>query len=80
MVLLGFFHDSSLLLSPRISHLVVEESLPVRERVYMAEEDKEKSLKNHFDMTMIQTHNLSLLSRALYPLDHGGLPEESLLS
>ena len=33
MWVLGFFHDSSLLFSPGKSYFMVEESLPVRERV-----------------------------------------------
>ena len=41
----------------------------MRERVHMTEEEEEKSPKNHFAMAEIQTHNLSLLSRVLYPLD-----------
>ena len=56
---------------------MVEESLSVRERererVHMTEEE-EKSPKNHFAMAWILTHNLGLLSQALYPLVHGALP------
>ena len=44
-----------------------------RERVHL-EEEKEKSPKNHCAMAENQTHDLSLLSRVLYPLDHGALP------
>ena len=36
------FHDSSLLFSHRTSHLMVEESTLVRERVHIAEEEEEK--------------------------------------
>ena len=39
----------------------------------MAEEE-EKSPTNHFAKAGILTHDLNLLSRALYPLDHGALP------
>ena len=59
---------------------MVEESPSVRERVHVAEEEEEeKSPKNHFDMAGIQTHDISLLSHALYPLDHGALPTYVLL-
>ena len=39
---------------------------------------RRKSPKNLFPMNGIQTHDLSLLSGALYPLDYGALPQESL--
>ena len=68
------FHDSSLLLFPGTSHLMVEESQSVRERVHMAQEEEEKSPKSHFAMAGIRTHYLSLLSQVPYPLDHGTLP------
>ena len=46
-----------------------------KDSVRMAEEEEvEKSPKNHFAMARIQTDNLSLQSRELYPLDHGALP------
>ena len=53
---------------------MVEEYLSVREReiVHMKEEE-EKSPKNHHSMARIQTHDPSLLSQVLYPLDHGAL-------
>ena len=48
----------SFILSCWTSHLMIEESPSVVERVHMAEE-KEKSQKNHFAMAGIQTHDLS---------------------
>ena len=59
---------------------MVEESPSVRERVHMAEEkeeeneeEKEKSKKTNVVMAWIQTHNLSLLSQVLCPLNHSAL-------
>ena len=56
---------------------MVEESLLVREIINKAEEEEEKSPQNHYTNTMIRTHDLSLLNRVLYPLDHGALPKLS---
>ena len=44
------------------------------ERVHIAKEEEENSPKNHLDMAGIQTHDLNLLSRELFPLDHDTLP------
>ena len=57
---------------------MVEESPSVREREHIEEEEEEeeeKSPKSHVAMAWIWTHNVSPLSRALYPLDHGALPK-----
>ena len=64
------------LISPGTSHVVVEESPSVRERerVHLEEEKEKKSPKNHCAMAENQTHDLSLLSRVLYPQDLGALP------
>ena len=55
MALLGFFHDSSLLIALGISHLMIEEFPSVRERecTRWVEEEEEKSPKNHFAMAVI---------------------------
>ena len=66
-----------LLFSPGTSHLMIVKTPSVRESECIwqkPEEEDEKWPKNQFGMAGIQTHDLSLLSRLLYPLDHVALP------
>ena len=79
MALLGFIFSSLLSLPERVTLWSRIIPLHVREREVRRKkkEEEESPEKNHFAVTGIWTHGLSLQSQACYLLGHSALPNEA---